>query len=388
MAGNIQPKDNESSGRSGVHRVVCWERMTTPYGVALARSLASGFGLEAVCVAESDATRSYWNNHNIGTARLLSGLTVDLVDSLVGEAQERSLHIFSHHFHPRGLPNLNRAFRACLQSPTRVALLGEGETFGGPRRILRRALDTYYALRFSSRIGFILGQGLDAESWFRSCGYPRRKIVPFGFFVDDEGFGPNASGEPSHAAFVMVYIGHCIERKGIDIMLRALAELKETDWRLIVLGDGDKRPELESMTERLGLADRVEFRGFVSRGDALSELCRSDLLVLPSTYDTWGVVVNEALVSGVPAVCSDRCGAKELLDGSERGAVFKSGSIEALRDLLAERMADGKKTPSMSARIKEWARVISGESIAGYVVDVIEWAYAGAERPVPPWLKR
>ena len=56
----------------------------------------------------------------------------------------------------------------------------------------------------------------------------------------------------------------------------------------------------------------------------------ADCLVLPSKHDGWGTVVSEALISGVPAICSDTCGVAEVVKLSNYGGVFKSGNIEDL----------------------------------------------------------
>jgi len=61
-----------------------------------------------------------------------------------------------------------------------------------------------------------------------------------------------------------------------------------------------------------------------------------DLLVLPSLHDGWGVVVNEALIQGVPALVSDACGAKTLIEVSGAGSIFEAGSADDLMRVLRE----------------------------------------------------
>jgi glycosyltransferase involved in cell wall biosynthesis len=111
----------------------------------------------------------------------------------------------------------------------------------------------------------------------------------------------------------------------------------------------------------------------------------TDLLLLPSRYDGWGAVVNEALMCGVPVVCSDNCGAAELLREPWRGATFKAGSAEDLRMVLRRWMERGKLTKQSRVRIREWSSAIEGAPLARYFVEVVEFVRDGGVRPIPPW---
>ena len=81
-----------------------------------------------------------------------------------------------------------------------------------------------------------------------------------------------------------------------------------------------------------------------SNAEAVAEIARHDLFLLPSRFDGWGAVVNEALMCGVPVVCSDNCGAAELLGESWRGEVFRTGSAAGLKDILQRWIALGRRT--------------------------------------------
>ena len=144
--------------------------------------------------------------------------------------------------------------------------------------------------------------------------------------------------------------------------------------------------ELELLCQNIGLASRVSFLGTLHNEQARSILSASDVLVLPSRNESWGVVVNEALLSGVPVICSDRCGARVLLTRPELGDVIDIDSLEQFRGVLSRRIQGGKRTPEMTALIKGWSSCIEREAIAQYVVNIIAWAYFGASRPAPPWL--
>lgn len=133
------------------------------------------------------------------------------------------------------------------------------------------------------------------------------------------------------------------------------------------------------------LEDRIRFIRNKANVEAMRLLDASDLLVLPSRWDGWGAVVNEALMRGVPVLCSDRCGAASLVRHNEQGEVFPTGSVTGLRDALARRISAGKKTQESTRVLRAWAHAITGESAADYLLSILASVYADQRRPAPPW---
>jgi glycosyltransferase involved in cell wall biosynthesis len=83
-------------------------------------------------------------------------------------------------------------------------------------------------------------------------------------------------------------------------------------------------------------ASGINYRGRIPFGDAQKVIRAYDLLVLPSLHDGWGVVVNEALMQGVPVVVSTACGARTLVEVSGAGRVFEAGSSDDLMEALSQ----------------------------------------------------
>jgi glycosyltransferase involved in cell wall biosynthesis len=184
----------------------------------------------------------------------------------------------------------------------------------------------------------------------------------------------------------LIYLGQCAHRKGIDIALRALAGMTRLMWRLSVIGSGPEEEQWRQLAEQLGIGTRVCFTSALPYEKAMAELAKSDLLLLPSRYDGWGAVVNEALMAGVPVVCSDACGAQDLLREVWRGEVFPSGSVSALRNILETRIAGGRLDAEARERIQRWSRCLEGDAGAAYILSVIQHVYEGGPRPVTPWM--
>jgi glycosyltransferase involved in cell wall biosynthesis len=100
---------------------------------------------------------------------------------------------------------------------------------------------------------------------------------------------------------LLVTVGHLVARKRHADVIRALARLP-TDVRYLVIGDGPQRPALESLTDELGVRDRVEFTGQLEQQRALERARTAWLFVMPSVAEAFGVAYVEAMAAGVPAI--------------------------------------------------------------------------------------
>ena len=116
----------------------------------------------------------------------------------------------------------------------------------------------------------------------------------------------------------VVFLGRLTFQKGPDHFLRAAAEVTRLDpaARFLVCGSGDMLDGLKRQAHDLGIADRVEFRGFLAPGAVDRLLARSSLLVMPSVSEPFGLVALEALRAGTPVVLSRQSGVREVLGHS------------------------------------------------------------------------
>jgi len=253
----------------------------------------------------------------------------------------------------------------------------------GLKGIARNLLYAAERRTWARRVDFVLGMGDTGVNWFRRAGYAQ--VFPYGYFVETPEINPRNEITMNDKVQV-IYIGQCVPMNGIDLLLRALKPLTEYAWVLTVLGDGISKKELVQLATDLGLAGHVEFLPPLPNSVAMKHLMASDLLVLPSRKDGWGAVVNEALMCGVPAICSSACGAKDLLSEPWRGDVFQSGSVHDLSQLLAKWIARGKCTTDRRVRLREWSsRTIEGNVAADYLLGLLAHVYDQAPLPSAPW---
>jgi glycosyltransferase involved in cell wall biosynthesis len=142
-------------------------------------------------------------------------------------------------------------------------------------------------------------------------------------------------------------------------LLRAFAKARLQKARLIFVGDGPLRPGLESEVVALGISDRVRFLGFLNQSQLPEVYKSADLMVLPSAYEPFAVVVNEAMCCGCPVMASDRVGAaRDLIAPIAPDFVFRSGEVDVLAELLSRIVGDEDRLQKVSrdglARMRSW----------------------------------
>jgi glycosyltransferase involved in cell wall biosynthesis len=124
-------------------------------------------------------------------------------------------------------------------------------------------------------------------------------------------------------------------------LLRAFAKANLPNAQLLFAGSGPLLPQLESEAASLGVASRVRFLGFVNQSQLPAVYTAADLLILPSEFEPFGLVVNEAMCCGCAVAASDRCGAaRDLVAPVSTKLVFRCGDIDALAELIREAAGD------------------------------------------------
>lgn len=168
----------------------------------------------------------------------------------------------------------------------------------------------------------------------------------------------------------LIFCGRLIPEKRPDLLIDSFVQLatQRPEWDLVMLGDG---PLKESLAARVPgeLADRVIWIPFKNRQDEVSALYRScDVLVLPSDYEPWALVINEAVAAGLAVVATDVVGAAvELVVDGDNGRLVPPGDQIALRDALADVMHPDNIDRMRAAapeRLADWQR--RGDPIAGF----------------------
>ena len=184
--------------------------------------------------------------------------------------------------------------------------------------------------------------------------------------VDLAGLAPAAT---RFADPTVVYLGRLKRYKRVDLVLRALARLRERGARatMIVAGRGDARPVLEDTARRLGIDDGVHFAGFVPDEEKHELLSRSWVHALTSPKEGWGITSIEASACGTPTVASDSPGLRETVRHGETGLLVPHGDVDALASALARVL-----NPATRDRMGRAARAMAERYTWDGVADAFE----------------
>lgn len=178
--------------------------------------------------------------------------------------------------------------------------------------------------------------------------------------------------------------GRFIERKGLPALLSAYARYRQSataPWRLVLLGDGPLRPDLERIAAGI---DGVTFAGFRQIDELPAYYALASAYVHPARADQWGLVVNEAMAAGLPVVVSRGAGcAPDLVREGANGWTVPPDDIDALAAALGRIAADGTDRAIMGRRSQEVIAAYTPEAFAEGLWDAASAALARAHRPFP-----
>lgn len=160
-------------------------------------------------------------------------------------------------------------------------------------------------------------------------------------------------------------------------VLQAFAKANVSSSYLVMSGEGLLRTELEAEAKSLKVAERVRFLGFVNQSELPSVYRSTDLFILPSEYEPFGLVVNEAMLCGCLVAVSDRVGAGyDLVNHGKTGFVYSCGDVDALAGLFQEVFSNRERLKPMkeaaSKRMESWSPYENVEAL----VEAIERALA------------
>jgi glycosyltransferase involved in cell wall biosynthesis len=203
-----------------------------------------------------------------------------------------------------------------------------------------------------------------------SLGLPAERVTLTPYSVDNEWWmqksaqvDRSAVRESWGAASDAVVILFCAKlqdwKRPLDL-LRAFTEAKLSNALLVFAGEGPLRAQLEQEAAKLGVASRVRFLGFVNQSQLPAVYTSSDLMVLPSEYEPFAVVVNEAMCCGCPVAASDHVGAaRDLIAPVAPEFVYPCGDTEALAGILEGAVTDRNHLRSVAraafAHIQTWS---------------------------------
>ena len=235
----------------------------------------------------------------------------------------------------------------CYDSPSTLFAawwLGRGATpwvyMNEPPRPRNRMVSTFKSLLLQfvlQRAWGIIGMGERAVAMYRTLLHDDRPMASIPYYIHLEDFFSLPITDELADGQVLQFFTCCqmIHLKGLDVLLKACKDLKGTNWRLTLVGDGPLRRRLEKEFIKHFSNERINFIGEVSYDKRHLSFADKHVFILPSRWDGWGMVVPEALAAGLPVISTDRVtSAHEFIRHGENGFIIPSEDPKALADKM------------------------------------------------------
>jgi teichuronic acid biosynthesis glycosyltransferase TuaC len=174
---------------------------------------------------------------------------------------------------------------------------------------------------------------------------------------------------PPHAEPTLVTVAHLEPHKGQEDVIRALAALRSRHptLRYVLVGKGPNRAALEALARQLGVSDRIFFRGALSHGEALAELSRCQVHVMPSSREPFGVAHIEAMAAGIPTIGGAGTGTEDIARAGDGALLVRPGDVAELARTIDALISD------------EGRRERLGQAARRTVEERFSWARCGVE---------
>lgn len=372
-------------------RLVFWQNCLSPHQLPYIAKLMDDGRVTEVVVATDEKVSAEraemgWQVENYPGLELCEVClcpTDDKIEALLAKEEANSVHLFSG---VRGFAWVFDVYKRSLKYNLKRGIIHErpntfafGRANGKPIWLhrLRWKIQDH---KYMSHLDYVFAMGDEAVDFFRSL-RKNWSVFPFGYCTQLlEHPKLNSNDNTLHLCFV----GSLSCRKSADTILFAAkkAVANGANLHISFIGDGPERTKMEQYVHSQNMQN-VSFRGYQKQTEIPAILSKHDMLVLPSIYDGWGAVVNEALQSGLYTVCSDCCGAKALLADSRCGAVFKSKDTDTLASIFIDSHQRLNEIRHQHQWRKDWAlRSISGEAMAKYMIDCLTGKNAAL-----PWIQ-
>jgi glycosyltransferase involved in cell wall biosynthesis len=172
---------------------------------------------------------------------------------------------------------------------------------------------------------------------------------------------------------MVLFVGRLLALKNIHVLINAFIRLpKDLAGQLVIIGDGPEKKRLMGLCHKLAHTERVKFPGFISPHELVRWYCAADLFVLPSSDETWGVVVLESLACGTPVIVSDMVGSgPDVINTPEVGSIVPANDVASLARAMELYLSDRRRPEEVWRLWKPVADKMSHENVAKRLISFL-----------------
>ena len=277
----------------------------------------------------------------------------------------------------------------CISHAVPAVIMSESNRIDSPR--------LWYEEKLKRRIvglaAAALVGGTPQAEYVKELGMPEELIFTGYDVVDNDHFAVNADAARHLAVGVrekhqlpqhyLLCCARLVEKKNLSRLIKAfrisIDRATAHDLHLVIVGPGPLEAELLSLVETLHLAGRVHLKGAKSYDDMPAFYGLAEAMILPSTTEQWGLVVNEAMAAGLPVLVSERCGSSfDLVREGRNGFTFDPYDVQAIAEAIERITAPGCDRLAMG---RESRQIIAGWGLDRFAAGFEAAAKAALARP-------
>ena len=360
-------------------RFILWYNILSIHQSAFVNALAEQHDVTVIVenALDSDCLHEQNSIPNMGDAKVIVAPDVHRIEEFIHA--DDAVHLVC---------GLDFAFRKhhlvqrLLNANARVLCYCEPYIWNDGKGWLRRIKYWLIYLRFGYKVPGILYMGDTGYRCMRQAGFRKEQLFAWGYFTETPRELPHHE-DNADGPVRFIFAGRLDENKNCRQLLETMHNMQE-DFRLTIVGDGRCR---ESMEHYWHEDIRITWKGLLPNDETQRLIGEHDVLVLPSKYDGWGAVINEALMHGTRVVCSSNCGAATLIVSEMQGQVFNLNVPDDLETALCQQIAKGKQGTLRRLQLKQWSlERISGKAIAEYFTNICEAIFFEGQYIGVPWI--
>ena len=364
-----------------MHRIIFWQNIISPHQIDFLREVSKIYDVTLVIDEAQDTYRKNdgWGIPDFSFVRMHVKPNAQVLNQLFQNKED--VHVFSG---IDSYPIVQTGFKLAIKKNVRIGLMSEPMDWAGIKGKLRFLKGVIQQIKYNSKIDFILAIGIKGRWWFQKIRYSSEIIYDFGYFID---VGNELLLKESNVVDKkIIYVGRINDNKGVFDLVEAAIPIIDEFEVMEIYGRGEKLATLNKELSKPVYKGKVIYGGLVPNEKILKKINDSKLLVIPSKgKDGWGVVVNEALLLGVPVIASSNVGSSYLLDGVNSGAIVEPNNIASLSSNISKWLLKEINKKELSNLMHHR---ISPKIAAHYFKEILDFTFHSSKnRPTAPWLK-
>lgn len=243
------------------------------------------------------------------------------------------------------------------------------------KNFIKNFIKNYFLRFFFKKVSYFLSIGKLNKEFYLYHGVENKKILPAPYFVDNNFFDFKSNKKKLKKKFnfekkqIILFVGKLINRKNpFEFLELAKINKEKSNLHFIVIGDGILKKKCNQFIKNHKLQN-ISLIGFVNQKKLREYYKISDLMILTSLYETWGLTINEAFATSIPVICTKNCGcSQDLIKNGKTGFTYKIGDMNDLNKktqlILNNKRISAEMIKNIKKKIENFSLIHTSRSIS------------------------